>query len=449
MAVIQSNNVMDGVRAFRSGPAPLIYKLLLAGLVSFSTLCLLALVDLRRGFLFQEYATKTPYFSFSPLHLAMFAVGILGLVLTARAMLEHEGRIDGHSLFSYVRVLALVLFVVLIVDLFIYRGVAAGRIISAGQLGAGWMDAFGLTGWARPVALGISYILTVWHATLLGVLLAGLALTVLPTYLRSFFIKGGFRGSVFGSLFALPQPFCSCCAAVIAPSYVRQGASNNFSLAFVVGAPMLNVTGLILAAVLLPAPYALTRVLAGILLALPVTYAVAWISERWKDDSENAGRNRFGEWISQWVNLYCKLFHLEEMAQGSKMESPTSFLKTWLKVSFRVGLLLVPTMFILTVLTAGLIQIMPAAFGNNVPSVVMAAAAGTLLMISTWTEIPVAQQMIAAGLSGPAATMLVVLPPVSLPCMMLLGGSIGSFRTVALLGAAVTLSGIVAGVIFL
>jgi uncharacterized membrane protein YraQ (UPF0718 family) len=70
-------------------------------------------------------------------------------------------------------------------------------------------------------------------------------------------------------------------------------------------------------------------------------------------------------------------------------------------------------------------------------------------MISTWTEIPVALQLINSGLTGPAATLLVVLPPLSLPCAMLLGGSLGRFTGVIMLVLAVMLSGVLAGVMFL
>ena len=70
-------------------------------------------------------------------------------------------------------------------------------------------------------------------------------------------------------------------------------------------------------------------------------------------------------------------------------------------------------------------------------------------MISTWTEIPIALQMLQAGLTGPAAAALVVLPAVSLPCLMLLAGALGRLRVTVLLGAAVMLAGLVAGVLFL
>jgi hypothetical protein len=89
------------------------------------------------------------------------------------------------------------------------------------------------------------------------------------------------------------------------------------------------------------------------------------------------------------------------------------------------------------------------AVGNMGDTLEVLLNGGTFFMISTWTEIPVAMQMINAGYFAPAATVLLVLPPVSLPCLMILGGALGKFRVVGLLSAAVILIGIVAGLLFI
>ncbi|MBI2887214.1 MAG: permease [Chloroflexi bacterium] len=421
----------------------------LAALVGAFALCLLALVDVRRGFLLPEYPVRTPYLLLSPYHGLMLATGVLAVAWCLAMLRRHEARAKAVRWDGPVRALAFTLLGLLVADLFLYRGVAAARAAQAGTVSLGWMDAFGATGWLRPLALAATYTLNVWHATLLGVFLAGLALTVLPRYLKPLFSRSGLGGSLFGSLFALPQPFCSCCAAVIAPSYVRQGASNSFSLAFVVGAPMLNITGLVLSVALLPAPYAATRIAAGLLLTIPVTFAVAWLAERWGARDTGQAPGWVERWITRWVDYYCRIFHLEEMVRERPLDTPSAFFSTWMQVSLRVGVLLVPTLFGLAVITAAVVQLLPSAFGNNVPSVVLAAVVGTLLMISTWSEIPIAQQMLAAGFSGPAAALLVALPPVSLPCLMLLGGATGNFRITAFMGLAVMAVSIVAGLAFL
>ena len=131
------------------------------------------------------------------------------------------------------------------------------------------------------------------------------------------------------------------------------------------------------------------------------------------------------------------------------METPSQFLAAWLRASGRIALVLVPTLWVWSVIASAIFQALPRAFGNNLASVVLSAVAGTFFMISTWSEIPMALQLIQSGFSGPAAALLVVLPAISLPCMMLLGGALQRFRVVALLSAAVILVGIVAGVMFL
>lgn len=139
----------------------------------------------------------------------------------------------------------------------------------------------------------------------------------------------------------------------------------------------------------------------------------------------------------------------DRIVAGRKVETPSQLIGAWLYASGRIALVLVPTLWVWSVLASAVFQTLPAAFGNNLPSVLLSAVAGTLFMISTWSEIPMALQLIQAGINGPAAALLVVLPAVSLPCMMLLGGSLQRFRMVALLPVAVMIVGIVAGAMFL
>jgi uncharacterized membrane protein YraQ (UPF0718 family) len=219
---------------------------------------------------------------------------------------------------------------------------------------------------------------------------------------------------------------------------------------------MLNITTLVLAFALLPTPFAITRVVVGILLAIVVTYGVARLAERWGGAANvtpaapSTSRWRaVSDWVSRWVDFYLRAFNVDALVRDRRMDMPAALVSAWLYASARLALVLVPTLFIWSIITAAIVQILPSAFGNNLPSVVLAAITGTLLMISTWTEIPVALQLVQSGFTGPAATLLVVLPPVSLPCLMLLGGSLGRFRVVVLLGLAVMVVGIVTGVIFL
>lgn len=379
----------------------------------------------------------------------MLTAGIIGMVVFFKQLRSAEMEMAGVDLEIYVKMAAFIMFGLLVLDLFTYRGVPAIRIASSGEIGAGWLDAWGVTGWLQPVALAASYLITVWHATLIGVLLAALSLTILPRYMASFFTRTGFGGSLFGATYALPQPFCSCCASVVAPSLQKQGASRNFMLAFVVGSPMLNITGLVLAAALLPTPYAIIRIVGGILLTVPVTYGISRAAERWDLAGSSEPNNFFTRFTAKLAGAYCKLFHLDEIIEGRNVSTPTEFLRTYAQAAKQLAFLLVPTLFIWSILAAAFFQLLPSGFGNDVVSIAVTAVAGTFFMISTWTEIPVAMQMINAGYFAPAATVLLVLPPVSLPCLMILGGALGKFRVVALLSVAVILIGIAAGLLFI
>lgn len=430
-------------------------KLGLVGFVIALGILLLALVDIRRGFIFVniqgfgEYFSTSPYHTLSRVHIIMLLFSISTMAFFYQHLKKLEASLTHVAMEKYVKITAFVIFGLLVVDIFTYRGVPTYRIIDSGTIGTGWLDAWGTTGWLQPFALAASYLVTVWHATLLGILFAALALTILPRYLASFYQKTGFGGSLFGATYALPQPFCSCCASVIAPSLEKSGASRNFMLAFVVGSPMLNITGLILAAALLPTPYAIIRIVGGIILTIPVTYYISKLADHWDIINTEPADNWFTRFTAGIAGMYCKIFHLDEIVEGRNVDTPTNFFAAYGQAAWRLGALLVPTLFIWSVLSAALFMILPASYGNNLLSVIITAIVGTFFMISTWTEIPVALQLINLGYSAPAATLLLVLPPVSLPCLMILGGAIGKFRVVGVLSLAVMLIGGAAGMLFL
>ncbi len=424
------------------------YRLWLSAFVLFLGLTLLTLVDFRRGFIFAAYPVRSVYYVFHPAQLAMLAVGVAGAWFCQCRMRRIEAQVSNPS--RYLEPLTIAVAALLVADLFTYRGVPAARSVAAGRIGVDWLNAFGVTGWPRPIAQATSYLPTVWHAAMLGILLSGLALTILPLYFRPYVVRSGFPGSLFGALFALPQPFCSCCSSVMAPSLVRRGASTQFLLSFVVGAPMLNITTMILAVALLPAPFALVRIVAGVVVTVVVTYLVARAADRWSapatapDDREAAPTR-----MQRALGWYAALFDLDRITGDRRLDAPSQLLSAWLYASVRVGMVLIPTLWVWSVIASAVYRMLPPAFGNNLPSVVLSAIGGTLLMISTWSEIPMALELIQSGFTGPAAALLIVLPAVSLPCMMLLGGSLQRFRLVGMLSAAVMLIGIAAGVMFL
>src|SRR5262249_34538361 len=146
--------------------------------IFFLTLTLMTLLDFRRGFLFAHYPVRTVFFAFNPLQLAMLATGIAGMFACYRGSNALEGQLQDTS--QYVKALTFTILLLLVIDLFAYRGIPAARSIASGRINLDWLSAFGIVAWWQPVALATGYLLNVWHATLIGILMSGLALTILP-----------------------------------------------------------------------------------------------------------------------------------------------------------------------------------------------------------------------------------------------------------------------------
>jgi len=383
-------------------------------------LILLAIVDFRRGFLLSKsaYLYKNPFFLFHPLQVAMIVVGLIGVLWVRRSMKGSDQRMAN--------VLLIGLFVLLLIDAALYRGVAASRSLDEGKIGLGWLTAWGVTGLVQPLALAASYVLTVWHATVLSCLGAGLGLLALPRIFRRAAAAEGWRGSFSGAAYALTQPFCSCCAAMTSPSLFRKSQSTNFALAVFLGAPLMNLSTLTLAGNLLPWPYALLRIVGGLIVTLILSFLIA----RWIDVTPVESRE-------------------VSMAVACDTDAPSDLLVSWLKLSGRVALILVPAMIVGTMLSSVMWSFWPKGLGNSVGSVVLTSLVGTLVMVSTWSEIPLASQMIQSGLTGPAAAALVALPAVNLGSVLIIGKVARSWTLALALCAGVIVTSVAVGIAFL
>lgn len=452
----------------RSGRA---YGAVLGLFLASLELTLLSLVDVRRGFLLPAYVVRTPWLYLSPYHLVGLVLGGAGLTGTYVYLRRAEARrdLDGARLRSLAKVALLALAVLLAVDtLFLYRGVAAVRLVKQGQMGIGalGLDPGHLPGQAelwplastplllRPVAITVNYLATVWHATLLALLWAGLGVLAVPLYLGRWVSPvgaGRLRALLGGVLYAVPQPFCSCCAAPIAASIYRAGRAETSlvsSTAFLLASPALNVTTLFLAAALLPRPYAWLRILGGAVLVVMTTYLVAAVAGRpTRPVVGSPPLLGAGGFLTRLFGRYSRLFRFEPV--GDSAATPAGLVRAWLQSTGRVARVVVPFLVVGSLVAGVLGTFVPSVFTNDLRGVLWAAGLGTVLMVATWTEIPVAAILAAQGLTGPAAAFLVTLPVVSLPCLLIFGGALGNGRVPLLLGAVTFGMGVVAGWLFM
>lgn len=428
---------------------------------------LLGLVDIRRGFLLPSYGLKNAWVNLNPYHLWWLTLGLVVLVAAYYRLHGCEARreVDERRLHALAKITVFALFALLAVDsLLLYRGVAATRIVAAGKMGIGSLGlAPGqLAGRAeivplastplllRPVVIMLNYFALVWHATFLALLWAGFGVVAVPLYFgRLISPKGAslFRSLVGGVAYAVPQPFCSCCVAPIAASMYRTGTPLATSVAFLLAAPTLNITSLILAATLLPRPFATLRILGGGLLVVLAAYLVATLAGKVPImESVEPPRGIVG-FLSRVFNRYCALFQFEAVEKMTR--TPTGVILAWVSSTWRMTKVVIPTLAVGSVVAGSVVTFIPSAFTNNVPSVLLAAALGTILMISTWTEIPVAAILAGQGLTGPAAALLLTLPVISLPCLVIFGGALGSGRASLLLGLVTFAFGTIAGLMFM
>ena len=426
------------------------YQAVLVGFFATFALFFLTIVDVRRGFLlplssYVQIGSPSTILHLHPLHPALLLVGGLGAWIAYRYMGGWEERLrdKGVRLSALANHLAVAIILFFIADLvFLYRGVPAARIAAAGKMGVGQAIPLALAPWwLRPFAEGTNYVLLVWHAMLLSILIGSLLLIHLLPFLKPLVGRGGFRGHLAGTALALPQPFCSCCSGPIGSMLYRGGASLGATLAFVVSSPMLNITALILALLLLPMPFALTRILGGILVGVFITFAVGRVASGWV---ANPRPNKLALVFSR----YADLFRLERSLKGGRIDSPTALIKSWLDMSWRFARVVVPVVFLGAVATAAVVALLPLP-RNDFIGVIIASAFGTMLMVPTWTEIPLAGGLINQGLTGPAAALLLTLPAVSIPCLAVIAGALGNLRVPIFLGLAVFVVGLLTGLAFI
>jgi uncharacterized membrane protein YraQ (UPF0718 family) len=83
--------------------------------------------------------------------------------------------------------------------------------------------------------------------------------------------------------------------------------------------------------------------------------------------------------------------------------------------------------------------------GNGLGWILIFAVAGTLFVIPTAGEVPIIQAMLSLGVGvGPAAALLMVLPPISVPSLAMVGRSF-SPRLLAAITVGIVVVGVMSG----
>jgi len=271
-----------------------------------------------------------------------------------------------------------------------------------------------------PLDFAFRYFQSVWLAVALGLVLAASIEALLPRAWLQRLLGRRKRSAALGGVLSLPCMLCSCCAAPVAASVRRSGATVGASLAFWVGNPMLNPAVLAFLALAIDWRYAALRAVAGALLV----FALCPLVGAMVGDTDAAILRR-----------------------PPQDQAPA---RTWLGAMARYARTLLPEYVVLVLavgfLRAWFVPVVPNGLGNDSLALSTAAVAGTLFVIPTAAEIPIVQGLRALGLgAGPAAALIVTLPALSLPSVAMLWRVLPWRALVAMMGAT-TLVGLLAGI---
>lgn len=281
--------------------------------------------------------------------------------------------------------------------------------------------------WQAAIDYAIVYGASIWKAMVLGLVLGtGLQVLLPAAWIANALGRLGMRSTLLGSLLALPCMMCTCCAAPVAAGMRQQQASIGSVVAWWLANPLLNPATLVFMGFVLGWDWAGLRLLFGMLMTL----GIAWLVERFAQPLDAEG--------------------LANLPQASRLaQSQASWWRRWIRELLSLTLRIVPEYLVLVLLLgAARAWLFPvAAVDDSLLWIVAMALAGTLFVIPTAAEIPIAQTLLAlGGGSGPAMALLMTLPALSLPSLVMLG-RVFDRRTLVLMALGVALAGVVAGIL--
>ena len=267
----------------------------------------------------------------------------------------------------------------------------------------------------------------IWKAMVLGLLLGSAVQTLLPRrWIISALGGSGLRCVVLGGLLSLPGMMCTCCAAPVVSGLRASRAAPGSAVAFWLGNTVLNLATLIFTGFVLGWHWSALRLGFGMVMM----FGLGWLMNRLAAPREGVDADE-----TPAVSL-------------SEKDGGVSFAH-WFKTLGQMSVRLIPEyVVLLLVLGATRAWLFPHIgpdVDNSVLWILALAVAGAIFVIPTAGEVPIVQVMLALGVgAGPAAALLMTLPPVSAPSVAMLWRSLG-LRTLGIVSAGVILLGSLAG----
>jgi uncharacterized membrane protein YraQ (UPF0718 family) len=285
--------------------------------------------------------------------------------------------------------------------------------------------------WAAAWNFTVDYGQAVWKALLAALIIAAALQSLVRRdwLVRLLSRRTPVTSAMAGGLASMPSMMCTCCTAPVAVSLRRCGAPTSAVLAYWMGNPLLNPAVLVFLALVAPWQWVATRLVVGAVLVV-VGSAIA---ARWARNRRTA---------------------TDAAPNVPETQPPATFELTGAPIRFakalsRLALILIPEYFVVVMLIGafgGWLFPLSSGSTNHLAATGAAVVLGTLLVIPTAGEIPLAQGLSAAGFGlGVVGALLITLPAVSLPSMVMVGRALTWRVTVAVAGVVVV-AGLIAGV---
>ena len=283
--------------------------------------------------------------------------------------------------------------------------------------------------WQAALDYAMAYGKAIWQAMVLGLLLGSAVQALIPPrWVARALGEHNFGSVVNGGLMSLPGMMCTCCAAPVVAGLRAREAAPGAAVAFWLGNTVLNPAALVFMGFVLGWQWTGLRLVLGVLMVFGLGYAV----NRMVTPAQAAASR-------------------QALAKLIEEDEPGTAFSRWVKILGRMTLRLVPEYIVLVLLLgaarAWLFPHISPDIDNSIWWIIGFAVAGMLFVIPTAGEVPIIQAMLSLGMAaGPAAALLMTLPPISVPSLVMLGRSFPA-RVLALVSAAVVGFGIVSGML--
>lgn len=282
--------------------------------------------------------------------------------------------------------------------------------------------------WQAALGYALAYGKAIWKAMVLGLLLGSGVQALLPANWIVRLLGGrGFGSALAGGLMSLPGMMCTCCAAPVVAGLRARQAAPGAAIAFWLGNSVLNPATLVFIGFVLGWQWTGLRLALGV----PMVFGLGWLANRMADGDEAA--------------------RAAEQLAALPAEPEGGAFRRWLRLLAGMTLRLVPEYIVLVLLLgAGRAWLFPTVgpeIGDHLGWIVAFAAAGMLFVIPTAGEAPIVQAMLSLGVgAGPAAALLMTLPPVSAPSLAMLARSF-PLPILGVVAGAVVLFGVAGGLL--